>query len=318
MQHHSSNNQITPAILSDWLTPNSTIIVGFSGGPDSTALLHMLKQQEKRYKLTIIAAHLNHGWRKDADADQAWCADFCVQNNITYIGQQANQLDLTIHYNGSKEEVGRKLRRHFFQTLAQQYQADAIMLAHHQDDQIETFFIRLLRGSSITGLAGIKQHDGLYVRPLLNVTKDQILSYLQQHDITYLTDATNESPLFLRNRIRHTLPAAFNAIDARWSQKIPELMHHLQETDEFLEQHAAQQRANMSVEQKINLAEFLKLHIIIQYRILMQLLIEHKVTAHPSKALLCEILRFLQTSKQPRHVIDQATIIKEKNYFYCK
>jgi tRNA(Ile)-lysidine synthase len=183
---------INAQTIKPYLTPNSTIIVGFSGGPDSVCLLTLLAQLQQELNLTIIAAHLDHQWRPESGQDAAWCKEFCQQlANVLFIAQASSSLNISIKYNGSKEELGRKLRRNFFQQLAQKHNANHIALANHLDDQLETFFIRLIRGGSVTGLAGMQQQDGLYVRPLLHVSKQEILDFLQQHRIPFLTDATN-------------------------------------------------------------------------------------------------------------------------------
>ena len=104
--------------ISKYIPHNSTLVVGFSGGPDSVCLLKLLSEKQQSHNLQIIAAHLDHEWRTNSDQDAAWCADFCKQYpNVTFIAKKASELLFTTKPNGSKEETGRQLRRHFFSLI---------------------------------------------------------------------------------------------------------------------------------------------------------------------------------------------------------
>ena len=161
MQYLSSKTTLIS--MNNSLIPNhSTLIIGLSGGPDSVYLLHQLVFLQKEKNLTLIAAHLDHEWRKDSSKDTNFCQQLCTPMPVTFICKKASELGLSLDYKGSQEEIGRKLRRYFFEQLAQKYKATAIVLGHHADDQIETFFIRLIRGSTIYGLSSMKEKEGLY------------------------------------------------------------------------------------------------------------------------------------------------------------
>lgn len=314
-------NSINSAIsVLQSIPSNATIIVGFSGGPDSVGLLHLFMQFKTTHNIQIVAAHLDHQWRAESAQDAIWCKQFCKQYNIPFISQASSELPYKPQHNGSKEETGRLLRRHFLEKIAQQHKAYAIALAHHQDDQIETFFIRLLRGSSIAGLTGMKAQDGLYLRPLLHSTKQDILNYLAHHQLPYLIDSSNESKAFLRNRIRHDLLGPMNNIDARWHTTIPACIKQLQLTNDFIEQQAAQAIENITIEHgtdRLNTQMFLQLHPVLQHQILMTLIIKHKYAITPSTNFFKEIIRFLQSNKHQQHNIHSSACIKKKqNYFY--
>ena len=313
---------ICPQTIKSYIKPNSTLIVGFSGGPDSVCLLILLAKLQQQLNLTIIAAHLDHQWRPQSQQDSLWCKQFCDNLAVPCVIKTPADLNISIKYNGSKEELGRKLRRTFFQDLAQEYKADTIVLAHHADDQLETFFIRLIRGSCLTGLTGMQQHDGIYLRPLLHISKQEILNYLHHHNIAYLTDATNVDPKYLRNRIRHQLMPQLMHVDERFTKNLASCMHHLQKTNDFLESLCQQTWQNIrknqdSVDIKIN--EFLQLHEIMQHRILLKMLIEQNISFTPSSSLFVEIIRFLKKSDKKIHQITQTcSIIKHDQYFSFK
>lgn len=327
---------ISPALIAHSIPSNSTLIVGFSGGPDSVCLLTFLSEIAPKLNLTIIAAHLDHQWRPESAQDRSWCKKFCTGlNNTSFESQTLTELNFDTKYNGSKEEFARKARRSFFQDLALKYQASHIVLAHHADDQIETFFIRMARGSSVAGLTGIKENDGLYLRPLLKIKKEEILHYLHHHNIEYLTDSTNVDQKYLRNRIRHQLIPVLQTIDERFENNITNFMTHLQKTDHFLDQITVEtlQKINgsshklldprsesvMTSNNLINIQLFLQLHEVLQHRILMHLFIQHKIKIIPSSALFEEIIRFLNATKSLKHQIhSQWSIIKQSNHFYFK
>ncbi len=279
----------------------STIIIGLSGGPDSLFLLHALAQLSVEKNLTLIAAHLNHGWRAEAGQDEQLCKELCLQLNVPFVSKKLSELNLIIKFNGSKEEIGRKARRLFFEALAKEYNAQAIALAHHADDQMETFFIRLIRGASLAGLAGIKAKDGLYIRPLLETKKAEILAYLESHNIPYATDASNESADYLRNRIRHSVIPALKQCDDRFDANFAATHEQLQQTEEFLQQLAQKMFAEISTPQGIDISKLLALHPVMRTRVLILWLIAAKVPFIPSQGFFDEIIRFLEKPGTGEH-----------------
>ncbi|MBI2344970.1 tRNA lysidine(34) synthetase TilS [Candidatus Dependentiae bacterium] len=314
-----SDNLTSIKDISSYFQPNSTVIVGFSGGPDSVCLLNLVTKLVPSLNLTIIAAHLDHGWRKESALDAAWCKNMCQELGVTFIGTTTTELNYTPKYNGSKEELGRRLRRYFFEKLAQEYNASSILLAHHADDQIETFFIRLLRGSSISGISGMRIRDRLYLRPLLNWNKSDIYTYLKQEKLSYLQDHTNLELNFLRNRIRLNLLPTLSTIDARWKKTIPSCIKQLQDTDNFLQKYCnnlISEISNQNDSTQINIIKFLALDEIIQHRILLLLLINQKIQFTPTTALFAEIIRFLKSNQSNRHTINSKnSILKRNGYF---
>jgi len=285
------------------ITDNATIIVGLSGGPDSVFLLHVMAELRHYHSknLKIIAAHLNHEWRPEADIDAQLCQTICDTLKIALIIKKMSELGLQIKFNGSKEEIGRKARRFFFESLAKEYNADAIALAHHADDQMETFFIRLIRGASLSGLTGMKAKDGLYIRPLISIKKSEILEYLNQHKILYAIDASNESADFLRNRIRNSVIPALKQCDDRFETNFASTHGQLQQTEEFLKELAAKTLKDISTDNAINTVQLLALHPIMRTRVLILWLISAKVPFIPSQGFFDEIVRFLEKSDSREH-----------------
>ena len=133
-----------------------------------------------------------------------------------------------------KKNWERVLRRSFFESAARDHAAESIALGHHQDDQQETFFLRLIRGASIAGLAGMKPTEKKYIRPLLGVYKNDILEYLKKNNLAYIVDSTNESEVFLRNALRLKALPALRSCDDRFDKNFEKTHAHIQETDAFI------------------------------------------------------------------------------------
>lgn len=300
------------------------IVVGLSGGPDSVFLLHFLASLQQEYNLKLIAAHLNHEWRKEADQEQQDCATLAHTLNIPFVTAKRSELSTTFTHNGSQEEYGRNMRRYFFEKVLREHNADSIALAHHAQDQEETFFIRLIRGSSLTGLTAIKPQHGAYIRPLLETNKPEILTWLHKNNIPYATDATNDSEDYLRNRIRMNVLPALRLCDNRFAANFITTLNRLQSTEQFLENLTIKTFAEISrIENNqriINIPQFLALDEILRTRILMHWLITENIPFPSTQAFLDEIIRFLQHKNGGTHAAHQkwSIVKKQKNTFLMK
>ncbi len=308
--------------LKDILINKPTVILGLSGGPDSVFLFHFLKELHDTNQINLIAAHLDHGWRQESKQDVLFCQNLCKEYKVDLVCHHAQDLSLDLKFNGSKEELGRKLRRFFFQKLLKEKNADYIALAHHLQDQQETFFWRIIRGTTLSGLTCMKPLDNSYLRPLLNISKEEILDYLHKNKIPYLTDHTNESDEFLRNRIRKYVLPALNKCDSRFDQKFESSLKHLQKEEAFIQNYT--QKAFDSVFTKSNafcfignLNSFLNLDLVLQKRLLILWLSKEKVLFSPSNSYLNEILKFLKSKNGGSHQLGiDWKLCKKKNLFW--
>lgn len=191
--------------LNNLLNKNDTIVLGVSGGPDSMCLLSMLLKYKDKYNLKIICAHVNHKVRKESEEEKVFVENYALINNIIF---EYTELE---YEDGFSEDIARKKRYKFFDELASKYNAKYLMTAHHGDDEIETIMMRIVRGSNLKGYAGIPKisNNGKYkiVRPLLYMSKDEIINYLDDNSIKYVIDKSNDSEKYTRNRYRkHMLP----------------------------------------------------------------------------------------------------------------
>jgi tRNA(Ile)-lysidine synthetase-like protein len=182
-----------------------TVIVGYSGGADSTALLHLLKRLQSEFNLRIHAAHLHHGMRPEADDDVRVCASVCAQLGVPLHVERVDVPALAQAERISLEEAGRNARYAFFERLARELNAVAVALAHTRDDQIETILINLLRGTGPRGLCGMPYKRDRIIRPLLDATRAQTHQYCAALGLPTVFDSTNLDPHQLRRRVRMEL-----------------------------------------------------------------------------------------------------------------
>lgn len=292
--------------------PNTTYILGLSGGPDSVYLLHHMVNTYPKH--TFIAAHLDHEWRKGSDKDAEFCEQLCKELNVEFVTKKTSELNIEIKSNGSQEEVGRKLRRHFFEMLMLEYGATAIMLGHHADDQLETFFIRLIRGTTSQGITCMKTQDGFYNRPLLHVSKQEILDSLKERNIDYLEDFSNHSEKYLRNRIRKTIIPAFKAADPRAEVNFARSLDHMQQAEFFLQGLTEETLALLLNDNNLlDIKAFLEMHPYLQKRMLQRWLVTNRVSHTLTNSFLNEILKFLRSPHGGSHQLGQDWKITKKH-----
>lgn len=297
-----------------YIASNETIIMGLSGGPDSVFLLYQLIALQKRIPFTIIAAHLNHEWRITAERDQDFCQKLCDSLQVTFITQKISELNAPEYKNRSQEAQGRYYRKFFLESVQQKYGAHKIFVAHHQDDQLETFFIKLIRGTTLEGLGSLRPIHKQYYRPLLHVTKQEILSYLHSQNIAYVQDESNDDLSFLRNRIRHKLIPLLSEIDHRAPGNTLRAIESIQESNIFID-HYVQKTYNLCINNnQLNLTKFNTVESFLQNKVLLKWLYHNKCLFTPSSAFVEEVLRFFRTQEGGTHQLaDSWKLIKKQN-----
>ena len=177
------------------LSPGDCVVCAVSGGADSVAMLFALYLLCERLGIELRAAHFNHGLRnEESDRDEEFVRKLCDRFEIPLFVGHGNVVA------GKKglEAAARDARYSFFETLP-----GKIATAHTADDNAETVLMHLVRGTGLKGLGGISPVNGRVIRPLLSVTRAEILSFLNEYNLTYVLDSSNDTDLFLRNRLRH-------------------------------------------------------------------------------------------------------------------
>lgn len=199
----------------DLLPAGSRVLVGLSGGSDSVAATRILLELSEHGGFTVAGlAHLNHGLRPSAARDEAFCREFAQRVGLALLVEHAAVRDFAATESLSIEDAARRLRYAFLERAAAETAADRIAVGHTQDDQAETVLLKLMRGAGLRGLGGIYPRRGAVIRPLLDVTRDDLRAYLQSRAETWIEDETNEDLANPRNRIRHrVLPELDRALE---------------------------------------------------------------------------------------------------------
>jgi tRNA(Ile)-lysidine synthase len=186
-------------------TRGETLVVGLSGGADSVALTDVLASLQRRHGFRLVAAHLDHGLRPGSAADAEFCAGLCRNLDMPLRSAAADVRARAARERGGLEQAARRERYAFLRRVRDEEGASAIAVAHTRDDQAETLLLRLLRGAGATGLAGMRPRAGDVLRPLLGVSREEVLVHLRERGLAWLEDPSNADTAHRRNRVRHEL-----------------------------------------------------------------------------------------------------------------
>ncbi len=222
------------------------VLVALSGGPDSVALFHVLLELKKEFSLNLAAAHYNHRLRgKDSDRDESFARTLADKYKVEFIpGRAAPGWHKKLK--GSTEDLAREMRYAFLLRAAAKTRTDKVGLGHNADDQAESVLINLLRGSGMLGLASMPPVRDKFIRPLLQVTHEQILEYCDEKGFAFRTDKTNLDKRFLRNRIRAELIPMLKTYNPAIVAALGKTSELLREDEKFLEKTAAKAFAKLA------------------------------------------------------------------------
>jgi tRNA(Ile)-lysidine synthase len=206
------------------LTEDKPVLVGLSGGADSVALLAVLK----RLGYDCIAVHCNFHLRgEESDRDEAFAGAFAGKLNVPFHKVDFDTRLYACEKHISVEMAARELRYNHFEELRVRFGAQAIAVAHHRDDNVETLLINLVRGTGIKGVRGMRPKNGYVVRPLLSVGKEEILCWLREQQLPFVTDSTNLSDEYVRNFIRLNVIPLLETINPSVKEAIARTSEHL-------------------------------------------------------------------------------------------
>lgn len=188
------------------LKKNDIIVLGCSSGPDSMALFDSLLRVRDSLSLSIVCAHVNHNVRKASEKEQKFLEDYCKKHHVIM-----ESMKIETYGDDNFHNEARTIRYHFFDEVAKKYHATYLMTAHHGDDLVETILMRIVRGSTLKGYSGFQKYipndSYTIVRPLIEFTKEELLSYNRRHKVPYFIDASNKKTKYTRNRYRkYVLP----------------------------------------------------------------------------------------------------------------
>lgn len=294
------------------------VIVGVSAGPDSMALLHML---EKNLHCKIVCAHINHNVRSQSKEEENYLKEYCKKKKIIFETFKINS-----YSENNFENEARKKRYDFYEKILKKYNSHNLFLAHHGDDLIETIIMKIIRGSNLEGYAGIKTFSYLdnykIIRPLLSLTKEDIIKYNKENNIKYYIDSTNEDISYTRNRYRLQLLPLLKKEDKNVHLKFLKYSNTLQEYDNYINYEIKNKLSRIYNNNCINIKEINQEHEFMKKNIIFYIL--SKIYNNKSNIIkeknLFDIIKMTNNSK-PNYIINlpQNYIAKkEYNYIYIE
>lgn len=223
----------------DMIAPGDIVLAAVSGGPDSALLLHCLAKLKNKLKIKeVVVCNLDHGLRgRESRADSLFVRDCASELGLKFMHKRVD-LKNTARGNLSTEELARKVRYEFFNKAAAKTGANVIATGHTLDDQAETVLIRVIRGASLKGMAGISpvRREGhlRVIRPLIELEKSEILRYLADSKMPCRIDSTNAEPVYFRNVVRSEVMPFLERFNPRIKRALSSMAEHLREDFEFI------------------------------------------------------------------------------------
>ncbi|MGV6829461.1 MAG: tRNA lysidine(34) synthetase TilS [Flavobacteriales bacterium] len=208
------------------------IMVACSGGVDSVVLTHLLS----KLNYTISLAHCNFSLRgEESDQDEAFVKKLSKQLNILFFTKTFDTKKYALEHKISTQMAARDLRYNWFNTLLEENKYDYLLTAHHLDDDVETFFINLIRGTGLRGLTGIPEINQKTIRPFLSFSRKEILEYAEENKITWREDSSNKTTAYLRNALRLKVIPTLNDLIPNFSQNFKKSQSNLQESQTLID-----------------------------------------------------------------------------------
>jgi len=243
------------------LSNTQPVIIAFSGGIDSVCLLNLFRKLEN----PLIIAHFNHGIRKNADRDEHFARKSAMQFGCDFVSEKVDVKEFAKTYHLSLEEAARKKRYDFLYQIAREKGSLLIAVGHHADDQVETMFMHLMRGSGLSGLAGMKEltiipefdSEIKIIRPLLSFWRYEIEEYCLKNNLDFIVDETNLSTVYERNRLRHEILPFLNERYTGLNQRLLNLVNILQYEDELIQERLSDVWESICVQQQL---QFIRLN----------------------------------------------------------
>ena len=213
----------------------STVVVGLSGGADSVCLLHVLYTLKDEYKLKLIASHVNHGIRgEEAESDALFSKNFAETLGVDFKLLQVDCVKEARENGETTEEAGRRLRYEFFNSLCEN-ENTVIATAHNSNDNLETVVFNITRGSALSGAKGIPPKRDNIIRPLIFCSRAEIEGYCKENNLSFVTDSTNLSDDYTRNRIRHNVLPELEKVNSNAIEAFTRFSESVRIDDDYLD-----------------------------------------------------------------------------------
>ncbi|MCD7740150.1 MAG: tRNA lysidine(34) synthetase TilS [Candidatus Gastranaerophilales bacterium] len=275
----------------------STFIVGFSGGWDSMCLLDIMNKLSKEYGFLLVAAHLNHNWRgKESEAEKERCLAFCEENDITFIS------DTLAAGTKASELIAREMRYDFFKRCAEEFEADAILTAHTKSDNAETILYRIIKGTGLNGLEGIREIRDLggfkVIRPILNFSRKDIEEYCIKNELYPNNDSSNTNTKYARNNIRHNIMPAVKHINPNIENALITLADIAAGNNKIISELIQNIENQITAGDKWHTQNFLILNSAIKQHFIYKLLVKNEI--EPAFSKIQELINFITENQKSK------------------
>jgi len=295
---------------------NKYIVVATSGGPDSMALLHLLKTNG----YNVICAHVNHNLRIESVEEYKFVENYANINNIIFEGMKIEG------YKDNKftENEARIKRYKFFERILNKYNTDILLTAHHGDDLVETVLMRLIRGSNLSGYKGFTKISNFknfkIIRPLIFYTKKDIEEYIKENNIPVVYDKSNESKKYTRNRIRLDILPLLKLEEKNIHKKILEYNEELNDINDYVNEVVKEKVNEMYKNNKLDINMFTPLNKVIKIKVLENILfsIFKDDINIINKKHIDEILKIIDSNNKKINLPNNIVVEKEYNYLVFK
>lgn len=257
-QYIGIKEKVEKTILKYELIENGDkIILGVSGGPDSMCMLNILKDLQntnlKKLNYEIIVAHVNHMIREEAIEDEKYVEDYCKKNNIEFYSKSIGIPKIVNTKKIGEEEAGRIARYEFFDELLEKTKANKIAIAHNKNDRVETVLMNELRGSGLSGLKGIEPRRGKYIRPLIEIEREEIEKYCEENKLEPRIDKTNFENIHTRNKLRNCLiPYIKKEFNPNIIETINRLSEIVTEQEKYIDEIVREKYEEINIKERIN------------------------------------------------------------------
>lgn len=248
-----------------------SVVVACSGGPDSMALLSLLCNIKKEIDIEVVCAHVNHNVRRESESEKIFVERFCRDHNVVF-----EYMKILDYGDDNFESEARTKRYNYFGEIVKKYNAKFLFTAHHGDDLMETILMRIVRGSTLRGYSGFSKivDKGSYkiVRPLIHVTKDEIVSYDKKNNIKFVIDKTNLDDVHTRNRYRKYVLPFLKGEDPRVHDKFYKFSKTLLEYNDYIDSQVKKNIKKVYSQNVLLIDKFLELDHVICMKIIYKFL----------------------------------------------
>lgn len=250
---------------------NDTVVIAVSGGPDSMCLLNLLTTLKTEMNINIVCAHVNHNVRKESAYEKSFVEEYCISHGITFEYMKIKEYGEDNFHNEARSK-----RYEYFNTMMKKYGSKILLTAHHADDLIETILMRIVRGSTLRGYSGfskvVKMENYVLIRPLIEVTKDEVFKYCKKNNLKFMQDKSNSKDIYTRNRFRKYIVPLFKKEDKFVDKKFMQFSNTLLEYDDYINKDVIKVLEKAYLDKVLNLEIFRQQHNVIQTKILNNIL----------------------------------------------